>query len=119
VGDITRRKQQNRGSCWIDGRTIEYVFLCRTDEGTVGLDVVEAARLIAEVLPLILNDGEAVPHGPASSCSRGEKMAPPCAPVVGRIVRVPPAGSRGAAPGPREGTATDGSSRKFGMPYRT
>ena len=63
MADITRLKQQNRGFRWIDVRTIEYVFLCRTDEGNVGLDVVEAAWLIAEVLPLILNDGEAVPHG--------------------------------------------------------
>jgi hypothetical protein len=69
VADVTRLKQQHRGFRVIDVGTIEYVFLGRTDEGNVRLDVVEAAWLIAEVLPLMLNDCEAVPHGPASSCS--------------------------------------------------
>ena len=95
MADVTRLKQQNRGFRWIDLRTVEYVLLCRTDEGNVGLDVVEAAGLIAEVLPLILNDGEAVPHG-LHPPAPGEKMAPPCArrqsnscELPGRLTRGP------------------------------
>ena len=50
--DIARLKQEKRGVIWIDVRAIEHKVLCRTDEGNGRLDVVEAARLVAEVLTL-------------------------------------------------------------------
>jgi len=41
--DVTRLKQQKGSFVWIHVWAIERKVLCRTHEGNVGLDIVEAA----------------------------------------------------------------------------
>jgi hypothetical protein len=60
--DITRLKHQDGGFSWINIGAIEQEVLGRTHEWNGGY-IVEAPWLIAKVLSLKLNNGEAARHG--------------------------------------------------------